>query len=183
MPKPRPPEDIPPINIMPLMNIIMLLIPFLIMSTEFIKLGVINVVAPKIGQGSSSQKKEQDKPKKPPLNLTVSVTDKGMTLITRGDKIPEGCLLNVKAAGEKKLPTIKKIGNKYNFPELTSCLDKIKKLFSDEKRIIIMAEPEIKFEVIVNIMDASRKSKMHPENMKEGKEGLFPEVILSAGVL
>jgi len=182
MAKIRLPEEEVPINIMPLMNIIMLLIPFLIMSTEFIKLGVINVTAPKLGQGSSSQKSPDDKPKKPPLNLTVSVTEKGLTLITRGDKISEGCILK-QAAGEKKLPTIKKIGNKYNYPSLTECLDKIKKLFPNEKRLIIMAEPEIKFKVIVYLMDASRTSKQFPQNPKENKEGLFPEVILSAGVL
>lgn len=66
MPKPRLEEEVSPINIMPLMNIIMLLIPFLIMSTEFIKLGVINVTAPKIGSSSSSQPKDQKKPDKPP---------------------------------------------------------------------------------------------------------------------
>ena len=73
MPKIRIPEDPEPINIMPLMNIIMLLIPFLIMSTEFIKLSVINVTAPKIGSASSSQSKPKEKKDKPPLNLTVSV--------------------------------------------------------------------------------------------------------------
>ncbi len=182
MAKIRLPEDDEPINIMPLMNIIMLLIPFLIMSTEFIKLGVINVTAPKIGSGASSQKSSDDKPKKPPLNLTVSVTDKGLTLMTRGDKISQGCILK-QAPGEKKLPTIKKINNKYNYPALTQCLVKIKKLFPNEKRLIIMAEPEIKYKVIVHIMDASRSSKEFPQNPKENKEGLFPEVILSAGVL
>jgi biopolymer transport protein ExbD len=183
MGKPRVPEDTPPMNIMPLMNIIMLLIPFLIMSTEFIKLGVINVTAPKMGSASTQSKPKEDLKKKP-LNLTVSVTDKGLTLITRNAKIPEGCdLSSLNKPGEKKLPTIKKVGSKYNFDSLTTCLDTIKKLSQDEKQIIIMAEPEIKFDVIVSIMDASRSSNKFPQNQKEGKEGLFPQVILSAGVL
>ena len=185
MGRPRLPDPIEPINIMPLMNIIMLLIPFLIMSTEFIKLGVINVTAPKIGSSSSDQKQPEKKPEKPPLNLTVSVTDKGMTLITRGDKqFRKDARSTSKREAPKKLPTIKKNDqNKHNFRELTDCLNKIKKLFPEEKRIIIMAEPEIKYEVIISLMDSSRTSKEYPENIKESKEGLFPEVILSAGVL
>lgn len=184
MAKIRDEEKIEDINIMPLMNIVMLLIPFLLMSTEFIKIGVVNVVAPKIGGSTASAPEEQKKPEKPPLNLTVSITDKGLTLITRGDKIPEGCDLDaLKQPGEKKLPTMKKIGNNHNYIALTQCLDRIKKLFSDEKRIILMAEPEIKFEVIVALMDASRESTAFPIDPKANKDGLFPEVILSAGVL
>ena len=160
----------------PLLNIVMLLIPFLIMSAEFLRIGVINVVAPKIGKGKTTQKKASDTPKKPPLNLTISVTDHGFTIITRGAKVPEGCNLEaVKGGGPKKFPTIKMVGTKYNYPSLTTCLAKIKKIFSDEKRVIIMAEPEIKYSVVVAVMDGSRTSK-------DGKE-LFGEVILSAGLM
>lgn len=171
--KPRVEDSIEEINIMPLMNIIMLLIPFLIMSTEFIKIGVINVAAPKIG-GSSSSSEPKKKNEKPPLNLTVSVTEKGFTILTRGKKIPEGCDLKGEAT-EAKLPTVKKIGDKYNLPVLKQCLLKIKEVFPDERRVIIMAEPEIRYAVIVEVMDNSREIKVDKD--------LFPEVVLSAGVL
>lgn len=162
------------INIMPLMNIIMLLIPFLIMSTEFIKIGVINVAAPKIGGGaSSSEPKKKDE--KPPLNLTVSITEKGLTILTRGKKIPEGYDLKGEAT-EAKLPTVKKIGDKHNLPVLKQCLQTIKEVFPDEKRIIIMAEPEIRYSNIIDVMDHSREGKTADKEM-------FPEVVLSAGVL
>ncbi|MCB9637576.1 MAG: biopolymer transporter ExbD [Myxococcales bacterium] len=171
--KPRLEEEMEEINIMPLMNIIMLLIPFLIMSTEFIKIGVINVAAPKIGGGAASSEPKK-KNEKPPLNLTVSVTEKGFTILTRGKKIPEGCDLKGEAT-EAKLPTVKKIGDKYNLPVLKQCLQKIKEVFPDERRVIIMAEPEIRYAVIVEVMDNSREIKAEKE--------LFPEVVLSAGVL
>ena len=48
-------EEFEDINIMPLMNIIMLLIPFLIISAEFITIGVINVSAPKMSTGEPTQ--------------------------------------------------------------------------------------------------------------------------------
>lgn len=178
-------EPMDEINIMPLMNIIMLLIPFLIMSTEFIKIGVINVTAPKMGRSAETPEETPNKPKKPPLNLTVSVTDKGLTLITRGNKIPDGCDISKGAVNNpnKKLPTIKKEAKDYNYLSFQECLGKIKKLFSHEKRIIIMAEPSVKYSTIIKIMDGSRGNKDYVYDLAKGKEGLFPEVVLSAGVI
>lgn len=170
-------EDADELNIMPLMNIIMLLIPFLIMSTEFIKIGVINVSAPKLNNSAAPQKTPDKKPKKL-LNLTISVTRKGFRLLTRGNQIPEGCDISPQAlqSKDKGKPTISKRDGKYNLIELKKCLTKIKKEFPDEKRVIIMAEPEIKFSVIIKVMDSSREKS-------GGKSDLFPEVVLSAGVI
>lgn len=170
-------EQFEEINIMPLMNIIMLLIPFLIMSAEFIRLGVINVSAPKMNTGEPQQS-EPEKDKKKPLNLTISVTSRGFTLITRGSKISQGCDMSPQAMQDpqKKLPTIRKIEEKYDYKQLQECLHKIKKLFPDERRVIIMSEPKIQYNVVVEIMDHSREKDV-------GKSDLFPEVVLSAGVI
>lgn len=164
-------------NILPLMNIVMLLIPFLLMSAEFIKLGVINVSAPKMNTGEPQQS-EPEKDKKKPLNLTISVTSQGFTLITRGSKISQGCDMSPQAMQDpqKKLPTIRKIEEKYDYKQLQECLSKIKKSFPDEQRVIIMSEPKIQYSVVINIMDHSREKDV-------GKNDLFPEVVLSAGVI
>ncbi len=182
--KPRLDEDVSDVNIMPLMNIIMLLIPFLIMSTEFIKIGVINVSAPKIG-GAPSQSDPANKPKKKPLNLTVQVSKKGLTVMTQNQKLPEGCnLADLRTPGAKKFPTIKKSEtNKHNYKELTRCLVKIKKAFPDERRLIIMADPEIPYHVIIQLMDSSRESPDAKSFTKQEQSNLFPEVVISAGVV
>jgi biopolymer transport protein ExbD len=170
-------EQFDDINIMPLMNIIMLLIPFLIMSAEFITIGIIEVTAPRLNTGETTQS-EPDKEKEKPLNLTISVTGRGYTLITRGDQISQGCDISPEAmnAPEKKLPTVPKIDDKYDNLKLRECLAKIKKVFPDEKRVIIMAEPKIQYQVIIEIMDHSRELSI-------GKDDLFPQVVLSAGVI
>ncbi|TNE44784.1 MAG: hypothetical protein EP343_29430 [Deltaproteobacteria bacterium] len=170
-------EEFEDINIMPLMNIIMLLIPFLIISAEFITIGVINVSAPKMSTGEPTQSEPQKKKKKP-LNLTISVTSRGFTIITRGSKISQGCDMSAAAMQnpQKKLPTIRKLSDKYDYKKLQGCLTKIKKLFPDEKRVIIMSEPKIQYKVIVGIMDHSREKEVL-------KNDLFPEVVLSAGVI
>lgn len=170
-------EEMEDINIMPLMNIIMLLIPFLILSMEFVKIGVIDVTAPKLNNSATPSSTPDKKPKKL-LNLTISVTRKGFRLLTRGNQIPEGCDISPNALNgkDKTKPTIAKTDGKFNLIALKKCLVKIKKEFPDEKRVIIMAEPEVKFTSIVKVMDSSREKTV-------GKRDLFPEVVLSAGVI
>ena len=70
------------LNLTPMMNLIAILIPVLLVSTVFIEIAVVNVSAPAIGP--SSEDEPQDKPDKPPLNLTVTVTDKGYTVAGSG---------------------------------------------------------------------------------------------------
>ena len=67
------------LNLTPMMNLIAILIPVLLVSTAFVEIAVINVSAPAIG--SAPENPEPDRPPdKPPLNLTITVTDKGYTV-------------------------------------------------------------------------------------------------------
>ncbi len=71
------------INLTPMMNLIAILIPVLLVSAAFVEIAVINVAAPAIGS-APEQDQPQDKPDKPPLNLTVTITDKGYTVAGSG---------------------------------------------------------------------------------------------------
>jgi len=169
------PEEGPPINIMPLMNIIMLLIPFLIMSTEFIKLSVINVTSPHI-VGDQKVPSEQSKQK---LNLTIALSEKGITLLTKGYKITTACRLKKtttqSGTSSNQEITINKVNGHHNLHQLTQCLQKVKKLFPKEKSIIIMATSGTSYKTIISVMDASRTD--------DKKQELFPQVHLSPGVI
>ena len=63
------------LNLTPMMNLISLLIPCLLISMVFVEIATINVTAPAIGSASDGDPPE--KPDKPPLNLVVTITDKG----------------------------------------------------------------------------------------------------------
>lgn len=88
-------------NLTPMMNLIMLLIPCLLMSTVFIEITVLNVAAPSIGApgGASDTPPQNDKP---PLNLTVTITSKGYTVAGSGGVLGA----EVKEGEESKGPTI-----------------------------------------------------------------------------
>ena len=66
------------LNLLPFMNLMTLLIPFLLASIQFVSLAVIDSSLPAIGQPQPSDKKEKDET--PPLNLTIGITDEGFTV-------------------------------------------------------------------------------------------------------
>ena len=74
------------LNLTPMMNLISLLIPCLLISMVFVEIATINVTAPAIGSASDGDPPE--KPDKPPLNLVVTITDKGYTLAASGGVLP-----------------------------------------------------------------------------------------------
>jgi biopolymer transport protein ExbD len=78
-------EEVPEPNLVPVMNLVMLLIPFLLMASAFFEVAIINVSAPKVASGPSSDDTPKDD--KPKLNLTVVVSDVGFKICAYG-----GCL-------------------------------------------------------------------------------------------
>jgi biopolymer transport protein ExbD len=194
------------LNLTPMMNLIAILIPALLVSTVFVEIAVINVSAPAIGTAPDAEP-QKDKPDKPPLNLTVTVTDKGFTLAGSG-----GVLNAVGADAEAKGPTIPIIQKQvscqqflgtwppprsknrsqakcenpednrtfwiYDQVALQKKFLELKDPFPEEKRMIIAAEEDIEFEAIINVMDTGRMVKADEDEPRE----LFPEVVLSPGL-
>lgn len=194
------------LNLVPMMNLISILIPALLISVAFVEIAVINVSAPAIG--STPDQEEPPEDDKPPLNLTVTITDKGYTIAASGAVLgPDG-----QEAGDDAGPTIpikqdtveckkyletrppprKKNANLppcedgeqnqqfwvYDAEKLTAKLIEIHEAFPDERRIIIAAEPDIEYEAITDVMDASREYKDPGGEIRP----LFDEVVLSPGL-
>lgn len=191
------------LNLTPMMNLIAILIPVLLVSTVFVEIAVINVSAPSIGP-SSAQEDQPDKPDEPPLNLTVTVTDKGYTVAGSGgvlggdgsqDAGPTIPILQKTVSCNRYIGTVPPPRSKngdspkckdgenrsfwiYDVPALQRKLIEVKDSFPNERRIIIAAEPAIEFEAITDVMDAGREVK------DPGGESriLFDEVVLSPGM-
>lgn len=194
------------LNLVPMMNLISILIPALLISVAFVEIAVINVSAPAIGPAPDDADEPEDD--KPPLNLTVTITDKGYTIAASGAVLgPDG-----QPAGENAGPTIpvkqsavscakfletvpppRKLNAKappcqdpqasqtftiYDTAKLTTMLVTINELFPDERRIIIAAEPDVEYEAITDVMDGSREYKDPGGEVRP----LFDEVVLSPGL-
>ena len=158
-------------DITPIMNLTFMLILALLTMTSFLPLGLINIQAPQLGGGGGGAGAPQDEEKK--LNLTLFVTMSGFNIAASGatlDGSSEG------RTGEALVPKVMVDGKlDYNYPELNRRLIEIKKTFPRETAVIVVADPDVIYDDIVKVMDASRENS-------EGKE-LFPAVAFSPGIL
>lgn len=160
------------LNIVPYLDILMNLIIFMLLSmTGLVSYGVLNVAAPRYGGGSAgSAAGQSDKPK---LMLTVLISEKGFFIAGAG------AVLGGEAGGDaaaptepdKAKPTVPRLpSGDYDFATLTAKMREIKQAFPEETKIILGADPLIRYELLVNTMDACREYR--------GKE-LFSDVSLT----
>ncbi len=168
----RPREEAEP-NLTPVMNLMVVLIPLLLTSAQFIKLGMIEINLPPAASASAAQV-EMPKEVEKKLDLTVTITDEGFYLASS---------LAVAHGKNGQGPTIPKLETgDYNYSELNKMLYEIKQkaagVFKDNDQIIIVAEPDIQYQTVVSTMDAARSYKTD-----KGEIPLFPSVSLSATVM
>lgn len=167
-----PMENVEP-NLTPIMNLMVVLIPLLLSSAEFIKIAILELnLPPAAGPVQEALQKPQEKTRT--LDLTVSITDEGFFIssalaVLRPDS-GEGPSIPIRADGT------------YDFDALTQKLYEIKLdaegKFPDSQTIIIQAEPEVDYQTLVSAMDSARSIKIDDRNI-----ALFPQVSLSAGII
>ncbi|MDD9943447.1 MAG: biopolymer transporter ExbD, partial [Myxococcales bacterium] len=142
IPELDPSEMMGELNIVPFLDIVVNLIMFLLATSEAVLLmAQIEMNSPKIARGRSKSPQEVETP----LNLNVTVTDKGVIVSGSGGKLAPGCD-KTEAGGGVTVP-ISKDG--YNWSGLTQCAAKVKKQFEDETTVTISADPTIHYEHVV----------------------------------
>ena len=165
-------------NITPMMNLMVVLIPLLLTSAEFVKLGVIELNLPPVASGVEGQRLEQmpqESIKK--LDLSVTITDQGFFISSAL------AVLGGRNEGEPTIPlTADGEGQAvHDFAALSAKLFEIKQAagdrFPDLEQIILLAEDAIDYQTVVSTMDAARSFRNGDVEVS-----LFPEVSLSAGV-
>lgn len=157
--EPEPGEDAGELNIVPYLDIIMNVMMFVLATVAVTFVSSIDTTPPSIGGG----KVRADVSSKA-LNLSCFVTSQGISLKTSGGNIATGC--NDVGSGM----TVPKIGEDYDYRNLTACAKKLKNArpdFKDETQVTITANPGIEYATVIAVMDALRN---------DGEEELFPDV-------
>ena len=163
-----PSEMVGELNIIPFLDIVMNLIMFLLATSEYVLLiSQIESDLPRIARGRS---KAQDSVETP-LNLNVTVTDAGVLVTGSGGKLSAGCT-SIDPTGSRAV-TVPRKGKAYDWAGLTQCVVRVKSQFEDEDTVTVSADPQIAYEHLVAAMDAVRS---------QGKQELFPKVLVSVGV-
>ncbi len=161
------------INMTPVMNLMVVLIPLLLSSAQYIKIGVIDLnLPPAVGTSVSQLEAPKETEKK--LDLAVTITDQGFFISSS-----LAILKNINGQG----PTIPITeSGEYDFEELSKKLYELKRKalgnFSDTEKIVILAEPQINYQLLINTLDAARSVTVEDKTYT-----LFPGVSLAAGVI
>lgn len=172
------------LNLVPVMNLVTILIPFLLMAAEFVSLAVIDSTLPAIGPPVPVE----EEPDKKPLNLSLALTHDGITVLG-ADAVLNPTGAPVLAEGEKRPPTVPcKSGGRcigledYDWVELTRILSLIKDEYPDDENVILVPDSKLKYEVIVKAMDSSREDATNRAADGTARV-LFPFVVIAGGAL
>lgn len=162
------------LDIRPVMNLMVVLIPLLLAGSEFVKLSVIEVNLPPRQAGGGSGKQSGDKPEEKvdkKLQLSLILTEKGIFIAS-----PAG-VLGGDNAGDEAGPTVPILPDgKQDLPGLKTKLIDIKKKiagqgFVDDDAVSLTAEKLIPLQLVIDVMDIVQ---FYEEGDKT--EELFPKV-------
>ena len=166
-------EQAEELDLVPIMNLVTILIPFLLMASSFVSLAAIDSTLPAIGSPPEPTTEDED----PPLSLSIAITDQGFRVSGSDEKL--------KGEGEEKGAPIPcseancPSTESYDTKELTRLLIDLKDRWADESNVILVPESQVPYEVIVLTMDAARND---PETTVDGRpRELFPYVVIAGG--
>ena len=131
-------KEVPELDITTFLNLMVVLIPFLLISAVFSRITILELDVPTGGGGA------QDKPK---LVLEVIVRKKGIEI----------------SNGKGVVASMAKVEDKYDIPALSNYLQKIKIKYPDKSDAVVLMESELEYEYLVKVMDAVRSAEKKPE--------------------
>lgn len=149
------------LDLVPIMNLVVCLIPMVLWGASMVKLGVVNINAPKFGMGAAAEPVDEENK---PLNLTIGVASDGFRLSATGADLNQVLGLQpavaIDPAAPEGAPTagpiIPKKGDQYDYPALYNMMVAIKTRFPEETIVNLTAEPTLPYKHIITVMDAIR---------------------------
>ena len=160
------------LNLVPYLDILMNLIIFMLMSiTGLAAFGVLNVSAPAYGSASAGVAGEQQEE---PFHLSIQIGKEGFYVSSNrailGQAEESGGDVE---DGTSRPPTIPlKADGTYDFDALNRQMIRVKDAFPKESQVILVAEPAVSYDTLVQVMDAVRETQGPQRRL------LFPDVNL-----
>jgi biopolymer transport protein ExbD len=145
-------QDPVELNITAFMNLMVILVPFLLITAVFSQMTILELNLP------SSSDQPDSVPDTPQLEIIV-----------RADRIEVG----ERSSG--LLTGLQNLNGGYDFSGLTQFLQRIKAEYPDKLDATVLLEPEVPYDVLVQIMDAVRVVEVDRDGKRIQAE-LFPEI-------
>jgi biopolymer transport protein ExbD len=166
-------EHMGELNIVPYLDIVVNLVMFMLLSmTGLISLGVLNVSTPKIGGAAATAAEQAEQPK---LLLTVAIGKQGFYVAGAGG------VLGADAAtpDQTRPPTIPLKDGKYDYAALMEQLHQIKERFPSETAVILSADMDVVYDILIQTMDACREYTVKKPDGSSERKAMFYDVSLS----
>ena len=154
------PDDL---NMVPIMNMFLVLIPFLLMSASFFHIKAVNTSVPVLSNGSNTT----DHPAGEKLTVIVELKSDEIKLTAMSETIPQTVLKGM----EMTMP--KKKDASYPLEGLSAFLLDIKNRYPASDTILLIPDDTVRYNAIIRTMDIARKNN---------KQILFPNVVLSGNL-
>ena len=146
-------EETPGLDVTTFLNLMVVLIPFLLITAVFSRVTIMELSVPTSAAQAASRT--------PNFAIEVIVRKAGLE-IANGQSV------------EAAIP--KKDGN-YDMQMLHEVLTRLKALYPEKDDATILMEPQIEYDYLIRIMDAVRGAEIHTEGSEEfQKISLFPRI-------
>ena len=142
------------LEITTLLNVMVVLISFLLLTAVFSQITIQELKLPSQGGGDGSRAK--------PATVIEVVVRKNSLQIGNGKTV---------------LESIPNTNNQYNFKKLSESLLKLKLENKDKEDIAVLLEPDIEYESLISVMDAVKIAEVFTAGQQKPKKTvLFPQV-------
>lgn len=169
----RPKKEPPELNITTFLNLMVVLVPFLLITAVFSRITILELSLPS-GAGSNDNNKQQ-------LSIEVIVREKGLEIGNGKQVLARFPLLKQSEielnadgeAGSEEFDSSKL----YNLKLLSEFLVKIKGKYPDKTDATVLMEPDIEYRVLIRVMDAVRSTFIRQQG-GEGEADVLQQVVL-----
>lgn len=142
-------------DMLPILNICLMLILALISLSAFLPLGFISADAPRLSNANTTPSQKEN------LRLTLLLLDDGFQIVVNGKK-------------QKMIPHESGAALRYDFSAMNLALAEVKKQYPNHEGIYIAASQNVQYVDIIHAMDAAR--------VWRGGQAMFPKVAFAAGM-
>jgi len=144
----------PELDITTFLNLMVVLVPFLLISAVFSRVTILELSVP-TGAGGGGVTK-------PTYTIEVVVRKAGLEL----------------SNGAQVVAALPKIDDKYDFEKLSQMMTRLKKDYPEKEDATVLMEPDIQYDTLIQVMDRIREIEVPPEpdavDREPQKLPLFP---------
>jgi biopolymer transport protein ExbD len=146
-------EETPELDVTTFLNLMVVLIPFLLISAVFSRVTILELTVPTSAGGSTVNT--------PNFAIEVIVRKAGLEI----------------ANGSSVEASFPKTDGQYDLDMLSKALTRLKARYPEKADATVLLEPEIEYDHLVQVMDVVRCGQVQVEGSEEAeKVALFPEI-------